>query len=149
MLKIKTMITNASKYAIRAVVYLAEHATIDNKLGSKAVADNVDLPQYFIAKILQQLAKGGIINSVKGPQGGFYLSKQKLQRPVLDVIHFIDEEEVFAGCFIGLKQCSDEKPCPVHHIVSPFKQQILEELNKTIEQFTKDVKEKGTYLSLD
>ena len=143
------MITNASKYAIRAVIYLAENASIDNKLGSKEVAKNVNLPQYFIAKILQQLAKGGIINSVKGPQGGFYLAKDKLEKTVLNIIHFIDEEEVFTGCFIGLKQCSDDKPCPVHHVVAPFKTQILTELNKTIAQFTKDVKEKGTYLSLD
>jgi len=143
------MITNASKYAIRAAIYLAENASVDNKLGSKEVAKNVNLPQYFIAKILQQLAKGGIINSVKGPQGGFYLDEEKLQKPVLDIIHHIDEEEVFTGCFIGLKQCSDDKPCPVHHVVAPFKQQILTELNKTVAQFTKDVKEKGTYLSLD
>jgi Rrf2 family protein len=143
------MITNASKYAIRAVVYLAENASKDCKLGAKEVAENVDLPQYFIAKILQQLAKGGIINSVKGPQGGFYLNKEKLKHTMLDVIHYIDEGEVFTECFIGLKQCSDEKPCPVHHVVSPFKQQILSELGKTIDVFTKDVKENGTYLSLD
>lgn len=143
------MITNASKYAIRAVVYLAEHASVDNKLGSKEVAENVDLPQYFIAKILQQLAKGGLINSIKGPKGGFYLDKKRLQNTMLDVIHYVDEEDVFSGCFMGLKQCSDEQPCPVHHIVSPFKQELLAELNKTIKEFTKDVKDKGTYLSLD
>jgi len=143
------MITNASKYAIRAVVYLAENASIDNKLGAKEIAENVDLPQYFIAKILQQLAKGGIINSVKGPQGGFYLNEEKLQHTMLDVIQFVDEEDPFVGCFIGLKQCSDEKPCPVHHVVSPFKQEILAELGKTIAVFTQDVKDKGTYLSLD
>ncbi len=143
------MITNASKYAIRAVVYLAENASIDHKLGAKEVAENVNLPKYFIAKILQQLAKGEIINSVKGPQGGFYLNELKLQKTVLDIIHYIDEEDVFDNCFMGLKQCSDENPCPVHHVVSPFKKQILEELNKTIEEFANDVKENGTYLKLD
>lgn len=142
------MLSNASQYAIRAVLFLAEKSNVKQKFSATEIAESLDISVYFIAKLLQQLAKKNIISSSKGPTGGFYLTEQNLKLKVCDILDVIEIKNVFEGCFLGLPQCGDEHPCPVHHIVSEFKQGILEKFNnQTIAEMTEEVKEKGTYLS--
>ena len=143
------MLSNASKYAIRAVLYLAENSSKDKRYGAKFIADELEIPRPFIAKLLQQLAKEKIISSVKGPNGGFYTSEKNLENNVCNILDVIETEDVFEGCFLGLPQCSDENPCPVHFIVEPFKRALLDKFeNQSIKDFSVEVKQKGAYLSL-
>ena len=74
------MLSNASKYATRAVLYLAGNSSYKNKIGSKQLADALEISQSFIAKILQKLVKANIITSGKGPGGGFYTSQENLKK---------------------------------------------------------------------
>lgn len=142
------MLSNASKYAIRAVIYLAENSGTPKKLGSVEIAEALQIPNSFIAKLLQQLAKEGVISSTKGPRGGFYLSEENLQRKVCDILEVIENKKVFEGCFLGLPYCSDENPCPMHDIFSAFKVQLLEKFERqTIWELTNDIRDKGTYIS--
>ena len=69
------MLTNACKYAIRSILYLAMHTNEQHKVGVKKIAEELESPQPFLAKLLQQLNKGKLVSSTKGPNGGFYLSK--------------------------------------------------------------------------
>ena len=70
------MLSNSSKYAIRAVLYLANNSSVEKKLGSKKIAEEIDIPAPFLAKIFQVLSKANIISSTKGPNGGFYLTEK-------------------------------------------------------------------------
>lgn len=143
------MLTNASKYAIRAVLFLAEKSAIDKKFGAKKIADNLEIPLHFIAKILQQLVKKNIISSSKGPKGGFYTTEKDLSNNVCAILSVIENDKAFEGCYLGLSKCDDENPCPIHHIVSPFKEAILEKFDKqSIAEFSEEIKMNGTYLSL-
>jgi DNA-binding IscR family transcriptional regulator len=56
-----------------------------------------------------------IINSAKGPSGGFYLSKEQLAQPVIHIVEAIDGKKVFKECGLGLSKCSSTHPCPIHH----------------------------------
>jgi Rrf2 family protein len=142
------MLSNASKYAIRAVLYLAENSSEKNKFGAKHIAEELEIPLAFIAKLLQQLAKAGVITSTKGPRGGFFTSENDLQNNVCAVLNEIETDNVFEGCFLGLPTCGDENPCPVHHIVAPFKEALLAKFkDQTIKEFAIEVNETGTYLS--
>lgn len=142
------MLSNASKYAIRAVIYLAENSGTPKKLGSVEIAEALQIPNSFIAKLLQQLAKEGVISSAKGPRGGFYLSEENLQRKVCDILEVIENKKVFEGCFLGLPYCSNENPCPMHDIFSVFKVQLLEKFeHQTILELTDEIREKGTYIT--
>ena len=50
---------------------------------------------------------------------------------------------------MGLPECGDENPCPIHHIVAPFKEQILDKFqNMTLAEYAQEIKENGSYLSL-
>ena len=68
------MLSNSSKYAINAVLYLAVNSSVENKIGVREIAEALHIPTAFLAKLLQTLAKKEAICSSKGPGGGFYLT---------------------------------------------------------------------------
>ncbi len=135
------MLSNQSKYAIRAVIYLAIYSNQSSKLGSKKVANLIDIPAPFLAKILQELSKAKLILSTKGPNGGFYMTDKELSRSLMDIIECIDGLEFFKSCFVGLPRCSDENPCAIHHVASPCRDILIRELSeRTIADFAEDTK---------
>jgi Rrf2 family protein len=143
------MLSNACKYAIRSMLYLVLHADETKKIGVKKIAEDLDTPQPFLAKLLQQLTRSRLVSSTKGPNGGFFLNKKNKEKSVWDIIRSIDGTEKFNQCFLGLSKCGDENPCPVHFTVSPFKEKILEDFrDKTILQWADEIKNSGTVLSL-
>ena len=143
------MLSNQSKYAIRAVIYLAVNSSKNNKLSSKKVAELIDVPAPFLAKIFQKLSKVKIILSTKGPKGGFYLTKKEHSNNLLNIIDCIDGLAFFNSCFVGLPKCSDENPCAIHHIAGPCRDTLKKELTvRTIAQFAKDTKEGKSFLFL-
>lgn len=143
------MLSNACKYAIRSVLYLALQSDENNKIGVKKIAEELETPQPFLAKLLQQLNKGNLVSSTKGPNGGFYLSTKDKERAVWDIVKNMDGTSKFEECFLGLSTCSDENPCPVHFIVSPFKEKLMENFrDKTISQYVIEIKQSGKVLSL-
>lgn len=133
------MLSKSSKYAIRAVLYIAQTATIENKIGSKEVAEKLKIPAPFLAKTLQELTKKNIISSIKGPHGGFYLTEENQQRSLFDIIDCIDNAQKFEECFLGQIECDDNKPCVVHHLYKPFKNKLIEKLKtKSIIEMSKE-----------
>ncbi|RYG42622.1 MAG: transcriptional regulator, partial [Chitinophagaceae bacterium] len=54
------------------------------------------------------------VQSVKGPNGGFFLNEKSKKYTVADVVKAIDGDKLFTGCGMGLKNCSEKKPCPLH-----------------------------------
>ncbi len=143
------MLSNACKYAIRSILYLAIHSDDSKKIGVKKIAEELESPQPFLAKLLQQLSKKNLVSSVKGPSGGFYLSKSNLENSVWNTIECIDGTDKFTKCFMGLSSCGDENPCPVHFTVAPFKQKILHDFkDRTIRDFAEEIKLKGRRISL-
>ena len=96
------MISKSCKYAIRAAVFIASQAGDNKKLGVKEIADEIEAPPAFTAKILQTLNKHRIVTSLKGPYGGFYCETYQLNLPVIDIVNAIDGTAVFKECVMGL-----------------------------------------------
>jgi len=143
------MLSNACKYAIRSVLYLAINSSEKNKIGVKIIAEELETPQPFLAKLLQQLTRDRLVSSTKGPNGGFFLDADDKKNAIWDVVKSIDGTSKFDNCFLGLSKCDDKNPCPVHFIVSPFKQKILESFkDKTIEEYIIEIKSLNRVLSL-
>lgn len=109
------MISKACKYGIRATIFIASKAHENVKPGVKEIAKQIDAPEAFTAKILQSLNKHGVITSIKGPYGGFICTPSQLNLPVIEIIKAIDGLSIFRECGLGLKECSDAHPCPMHH----------------------------------
>lgn len=145
----KEMLSNACKYAVRSILYLAIHSKENKKIGVKKIAEELETPQPFLAKLLQQLTKNSLVSSSKGPTGGFFLNENNLENTVWDIIKCIDGTTKFDQCFMGLSTCSDETPCPVHFTVAPFKENILKTFkDKTIQVFVEEIIQKGRHISL-
>ncbi len=143
------MLSRASKYAILSTLFLAEYASETNKISVKVIAESIDVPSPFLAKLFQQLVRGKIISSAKGPNGGFYLTKKNGKKTVLDIIENIDGLNRINECFLGLSECDGANPCPVHFIVEPFKNGILGKFrDKNIMEFSEEIVAQGRKLTL-
>src|SRR5437899_2015725 len=109
------MFSKTCEYAIRAVLFIAQRSGEGTRVGIREIAKGIDSPEHFIAKILQDLSRKGLVQSQKGPNGGFYLDNSSLRYSLADIVKTIDGDRIFSGCALGLKQCSEAKPCPLHH----------------------------------
>ncbi|AWW28853.1 transcriptional regulator [Echinicola strongylocentroti] len=110
------MFSKACEYAIRAVIYLAQISTKGKRSSLVDIAEEIGSPNAFTAKILQQLTKNNYIVSIKGPNGGFYITDERLQTLKLaDIVRLMDGDKLFTGCALGLPECNSQKPCPLHH----------------------------------
>lgn len=118
------MLSNTSKYAIRAVIYLALYSTAEKKLGIKVISSKLDLPMPFMGKILQMLAKHNILSSSKGPHGGFSLKKPAMEISVMEIIEIIDGTDAFDTCEIRTSKCSHDEPCSLHDKLSPLRNKL-------------------------
>ena len=134
------MLTNAAKYSVRATIYLAVNSKVNNKMSAKMIAEELEVPTPFLAKLLQQLSKSLLVSSTKGPNGGFYLSDTNSKKSIWDVIHCIDGTEKFDGCFLGLHTCTNENPCSVHSLVTEFRKKLKQQFkDKNIKQVAQEI----------
>lgn len=124
------MFSKTCEYAIRAIIYIAQQAQGTHRVSIKAIAKGIGSPEHFIAKILQDLSRKGMVESVKGPHGGFYLSETTLQKSIADIVKVIDGDKIFVNCGLGLKYCSETNPCPIHHRYKHIKKEITNMLQE-------------------
>lgn len=124
------MFSKACEYAIRAVLYVAIRSADGTKLNIQEIAREIDSPQPFTAKILQTMVREGIISSTKGPNGGFFIKPKS--KPILlnSIVKAIDGVDILQTCVLGLKECSDKFPCPVHNEIKSSKHQLRDTLRK-------------------
>ena len=112
------MFSKACEYGIRAVIYIAQKSLNEERASLKDITAEIDSPEAFTAKVLQQLAKAKIINSVKGPNGGFEIDKDEIDSIKLsEIVNALDGDSIYKGCGLGLKVCNANEPCPVQKLV--------------------------------
>ncbi len=110
------MFSKACEYGIRALIYISNRSLQNERASLKDIAAEIDSPESFTAKILQQLSRTEILESVKGPTGGFKISPEKSAKiTLIDIVATIDGDKIFHGCGLGLKECNAKKPCPMHN----------------------------------
>ena len=129
------MFSKACEYGIRATIHIALQSQQGNRSSLKGIAIAIDSPVAFTAKTLQLLAKNEIINSVKGPKGGYEIPGQKLQTITLSqIVEAIDGDEIYNGCGLGLKKCNALKPCPLHNEFKTIRDDLKTMLQTTTVQ---------------
>lgn len=109
------MFSKACEYGIRAAVYIALQSLEGRRVSVTEIAEEIDSPVAFTAKILQQLNRNNIVNSVKGPTGGFEIEREDMDSVKLNmIVKAIDGDQIYVGCGLGLKECNAMQPCPLH-----------------------------------
>ena len=108
------MLSHTCKTAIRAVIFLASTSEQGKRSGIREIAGIIDASEHTVGKLLQVLVKHNIINSAKGPSGGFYISSSQQRQPIINIVEAIDGKALFKECGLGLSKCSSRHPCPIH-----------------------------------
>ena len=122
------MLSTTSKYAIRSVIYLALYASPENKKGLKEISTELGIPQPFLGKILQVLSRQQILDSSKGPHGGFTLKKAAIDISLMEIVDLIDGSEAFNECLIRTSTCKNEYPCSLHDKVAAYRKGLRDTL---------------------
>ncbi|HLG39886.1 MAG TPA: Rrf2 family transcriptional regulator [Chitinophagaceae bacterium] len=143
------MFSKATEYALRATIYIAQRSADKNKPGLAEIAKAIDSPQSFTAKILQLLTKDNkVISSVRGPNGGFFLTEKAKTFPVRSILEAMGEDEILEKCVLGLKRCSEAKPCPMHAQYKSIKQQLIKLFEtKTIQNLADEITTGGSFIN--
>ncbi len=121
--------SRSAEYAIRAFVHLAQvhegkYAMVKN------IAEQEQIPAHFLAKILQQLARKGLLRSSKGPTGGFAMRVDPAEVRLLDIVEALDGLAPFQQCASGLAECNDDMPCSMHDSWVGLRSRIMDYLGK-------------------
>lgn len=112
------MFSKACEYAIKAVIYIATQSLDGRRVKVVDIAQHTDSPEAFTTKVLGKLVKHQLVNSLKGPNGGFEIDKQRMKEISIDrIVLAIDGDAVFTKCTLGLQECNHNEPCPMHHKV--------------------------------
>lgn len=142
------MFSKACEYAIRSVIFIATSSLKGERVGFKEIAKAIAAPEAFTAKILQKLSKSGIVYSVRGVGGGFEIPVEGLsQIKLCEIVNVIDGDSIYSGCGLGLDQCSEAHPCPVHEKFKNIREELRHMLETTtIEELAKGIKSGDTFL---
>jgi Rrf2 family protein len=108
------MLTKTGLHAVRAMVALARLPE-GEYAGAGRIAQDIHAPQNYLAKLLQALARAGLVQSQKGLGGGFRLARPPRQIALFDVVEPIEQISRWSGCILGRPECSDEAPCAIHN----------------------------------
>jgi len=138
--------SRSSEYAIRAFVHLAQvpegtYAMV------KQIAAEEEIPSHFLAKILQQLARKGLLRSSKGPTGGFSLRVSADEVRLVDIVEALDGLGEYQKCASGLAECTDDMPCALHDSWKVLRSRIMDYLGRnTIADLAKTLEQKRRLL---
>lgn len=124
------MISKAAQYAIRALVHLAGLPP-EELTPIRTIAEQEGIPYPFLAKLVGQLVQAKMVESFKGPRGGIRLARPADAINIFEVVHAMDGPEPFEGCFLGLRECGNEDPCPLHDFWKVYREQIKTKLSLT------------------
>ena len=142
------MFSKTCEYGIRATIFIASESYQNNRAGLKDIAKKIDSPEAFTAKILQILSKDNIINSIKGVGGGFEIPREKMSQIKLSqIVTALEGDRVFTGCGLGLSNCSETHPCPMHEKFKAIRNELAFMLENTnLEELALGIKSGDTFL---
>lgn len=142
------MFSKTCEYGIRAMIFISQKSSEGSNVGIKEIAKGIDAPEHFIAKILQDLSRKGLVSSFKGPNGGFFIEESS-SISLADIVKEIDGNKLFVNCGLGLGYCSEKQPCPIHHDFKKIRCDISEMLHSSkLNEFDDLLKNKLTHLKL-
>ena len=130
-----------SDYAIRCLLFLVEHR---DRLATKSeIAEAVEAPDLFVAKILQRLVKANVLVSVRGIHGGFTLAREPSAISLLDVLGASQASLAFRPCVLNPKACPLQATCPSRPIWVKIYENTVRELRQaTFDKLTREHKVK-------
>lgn len=124
------MLSSSTVYAIRACIYLATHKDI-KYLSISEISEKLDISFHFLTKILQKLTKKNILASYRGPNGGVSFTRPTDQIELIEILEAVEPNPVFSECILGIPNCNDAEPCPLHDEWGPIRSRLRQKFENT------------------
>ncbi len=128
--KVKVL-SKASVYGLRALMYLVSEKNRTGYLNIGEISEKLDISFHFLTKTFQTLTQHGILESYRGPNGGITLKKPAEEVFLSDIIIILEGKDFFDKCFLGLPDCGEARPCPMHDFWKVAKKTIKDEFDTT------------------
>ena len=122
-------ITRQADYALRAMLYLARLEP-NQRAATSQIAEEMEIPPSFLAKIISQLSIAGLIHTSRGARGGVSLARKPLDINLLDVVEAIDGPISLNECVADPNVCSFGDNCPIHEVWCEAKAQLVHKLQE-------------------
>lgn len=116
-------LTRAGEYAVRCVLYLFQQEP-DTVVNRRDIAQAMHIPEHFLGKVAQQLARSGIIEIIQGPKGGYRLLVSAEELSLLDIIETVCGEIVLNDCVLHPEKCFRKGSCSVHRVWQEARRQL-------------------------
>src|SRR5580704_15061409 len=141
------MFSRSSGYAVQALTYLA--AQPPGKLtGAREIAGEAQIPMPFLWKILRNLSEKKLVRSFKGVHGGYELARPAAAIRVYEVLAAGHDGDIPGNCVLGLAQCNDREPCPMHAYWKGVREQIEATIKTTtLADMAREMKHRGRKIS--
>jgi Rrf2 family protein len=117
------LFSKSSGYAIRAILFLTSQSEERGPVQLDEIAEAINVPRYFLGKVMNRLVKGNIVESIKGHHGGFFINEATLKLPLNQLTELMGEKDATEDCMLHLGKCSAENPCPIHNQIAPLRAQ--------------------------
>ena len=121
-------------YGVRSILYLVSVKADSSRVQLWEIAKALNMPRFFLSKILNRLVKEGILDSVKGHNGGFSTNSRTLSTRLSEIAVLTNDDFQSGACVIRLGACNALNPCPLHEQVQPLKRQWDQLLKATTVQ---------------
>jgi Rrf2 family protein len=118
-------------YALRGVLYVAMSSDENRRVQVDEIANRLAVPKHFLAKIMNRVVKEGILDSTKGPYGGFSVNEETFSSPLIRLLRITDGMEQFNSCVLKLRKCNKANPCPLHVLMEQSRDDLLKNMSQT------------------
>jgi len=116
-------ITRAGEYAVRCVLYMSGIEK-NQIISRKEISRDMEIPDQFLGKIAQQLARSGFIEIVQGAKGGYRLLMKPEKITLLDVVESVTGEIYLNDCIMNPGSCARSSSCAVNAVWEKAREQL-------------------------
>jgi len=122
-------LTRAGEYGVRCILFLAGSGQ-GKVVGRVEIAKAMDIPEQFLGKIAQQLAKSGFIEIIQGAKGGYRLLLSPDKLTLLDVVEAVTGEIFLNDCIMRPESCFRSPGCSIHRVWEKAREQLRNTLRE-------------------
>ncbi|MGZ5287433.1 MAG: RrF2 family transcriptional regulator [Flavisolibacter sp.] len=125
------MFSKTFGYALRGILMIVYYQNEKRRIQVDEISSSLCVPRHFMSKVLKNLVKYGILDSIKGPGGGFFVNERTMSTSVLTVLTITDGDEQFKNCALRLHTCNLQNPCPLHKQVYVIREKLKNQFQST------------------
>jgi Rrf2 family transcriptional regulator, iron-sulfur cluster assembly transcription factor len=118
-------------YALRGILYVTLTSGARQRILVDEIARELAVPKHFLSKVMKKTVKHGILNSSRGPNGGFFLSEKTLSTTLFELLQVTNTDASFDNCVLRFRKCNSNHTCPLHPRIETYRKDFFQIFTKT------------------